>query len=136
MHNNRMHRLACVLASATLAKFKNPSTREYRSGEKFVHVRAHSWLLMYISRAFASYLWYIMSCEHFQYYQTLLNLPNTLLAQSDPHTTEAIIYQNCVILDKSRHWSLLLYKESLHIHRQKAELNHGTRASKELVIFN
>ncbi len=78
----------------------------------------------------------IMSCEHFQYYQTLLNLPNTLLAQFDPHTTEAIIYQNCVILDKSRHWSLLLYKESLHIHRQKPELNHGTRASKELVIFN
>ena len=79
---------------------------------------------------------HIMSCEHFQYYQTLLNLPNTLLAQFDPHTTEAIIYRNCVILDKSRHWSLLLYKESLHIHRQKPELNHGTRASKELVIFN
>ena len=82
---------------------------------------------------------HIMSCEHFQYYQTLLNLPNTLLAQFDPHTTEAIIYQNCVILDKSRHWSLLLYKESLHIYLfyiQKPELNHGTRASKELVIFN
>ena len=63
-------------------------------------------------------------------------LPNTLLDQFDPHTTEAIIYQNCTIIDKSRHWSLLLYKESLHIHRQKPELNHGTKASKELVIFN
>jgi hypothetical protein len=66
----------------------------------------------------------IMSCEHF-------HLPNTLLDQFDPHTTEAIIYQNCTIIDKSRHWSLLLYKESLHIHRQKT----GTKASKELVIF-
>ena len=78
----------------------------------------------------------VLSCEHFQYFQTLLNLPNTLLDQFDPHTTEAIIYQNCTIIDKSRHWSLLLYKESLHIHRQKPELNHGTKASKELVIFN
>jgi hypothetical protein len=36
---------------------------------------------------------HIMSCEHFQYFmQTLLNLPNTLLDQFDPHATEAIIY--------------------------------------------
>ena len=27
------------------------------------------------------------------------------------------------------------YKESLAIHRRKPELNHGTKASKELTIF-
>jgi hypothetical protein len=47
-----------------------------------------------------------------------------------------IILNNTVIIDKSMNWSLLLYKEALHIHRQHPELNHGTKASKELVIFN
>jgi hypothetical protein len=67
---------------------------------------------------------HIMSCEHFQYFQTLYltYLTCTLLDQFDPHTTEAIIHQNCTIIDKSRHWSLLLYKESLHIHRQNRNL--------------
>ena len=47
-----------------------------------------------------------------------------------------IVLNNTVIIDKSMNWSLLLYKEALHIHRQKPELNHETKASKELVIFN
>ena len=49
---------------------------------------------------------------------------------------ESLILDNCVIIDKSKHWSLLLFKESLHIQRQKPELNHGSKASKELCIFN
>ena len=40
------------------------------------------------------------------------------------------------IIDKSNHWSLLLYQESLAIQRYKPELNHGLKASKELIIFN
>ena len=46
-----------------------------------------------------------------------------------------LIFDNCKIIDKSDHWSLLLYEESLAKHRRKAELNHGTKASKELIIF-
>ena len=42
---------------------------------------------------------------------------------------ESLILDNCVIIDKSKHWSLLLFKESLHIQRQKPELNHGSKAS-------
>ena len=49
---------------------------------------------------------------------------------------ESLILDNCVIIDKSKHWPLLLFKESLHIQRQKPELNHGSKASKELCIFN
>jgi hypothetical protein len=33
-------------------------------------------------------------------------------------------------------YSLLLVKEALAIRRLKPELNHGTKASKELIIFN
>ena len=46
-----------------------------------------------------------------------------------------LIFNNCKIIDKSDHWSLLLYKESLAIRRRKPNLNHGAKASKELIIF-
>ena len=44
-------------------------------------------------------------------------------------------FNNFVIIDKADHWSALLYKEALAIHRQKPQLNHGTKATRELVIF-
>ena len=37
---------------------------------------------------------------------------------------------------KSNHWSLILYQESIDINRMKPSLNHGTKASKDLLIFN
>ena len=43
------------------------------------------------------------------------------------------IFTNSKIIDRSDHWSLLLFKEALAIRRLKPELNHGTKASKELV---
>ena len=52
----------------------------------------------------------------------------------DTYLTQ-LIFDNCKIIDKSDHWSLLLYKESFAINRRKPELNHGTKESKELIIF-
>ena len=78
---------------------------------------------------------HINSCEHFLYYRTLFNFPHTL-HNFDDLTSESMIFNNCNILDKSRHWSLLLFKESLHIYRHRPELNHRCKASKDLVIFN
>ena len=40
------------------------------------------------------------------------------------------------IIGKCRHWSLLLYLESIAINRHKPTMNHGTKASKDLLIFN
>ena len=40
-----------------------------------------------------------------------------------------------VIIDKSNHWSVLLFKEALTIHQQKPVLNHGAKASQELTVF-
>ena len=39
------------------------------------------------------------------------------------------ILNNCVIIDKANHWSVLLFKETSAIHRQKPVLNHGAKAS-------
>ena len=44
-------------------------------------------------------------------------------------------FNNFVIIDKAGHWSVLLYKEALAIRRQKPLLNHGTKATRELVII-
>ena len=79
---------------------------------------------------------HINSCEHFHYLQTLLNLPSNLLSLNEATNLLQLILNNCRIIDKAKQWSLPLFKEVLCIHRQKALLNHATKASRELVIFN
>jgi hypothetical protein len=75
------------------------------------------------------------SCESYLFiisiFKRLLVLPFNNL-----ELLPQIVLNNTVIIDKSMNWSLLLYKGALRIHRQKPELNHGTKSSKELVIFN
>ena len=46
------------------------------------------------------------------------------------------IFTNTKIIDKSKHWPLKLFQESIAINRLKPSLNHGTKASKDLLIFN
>ena len=67
------------------------------------------------------------------------NLNSNLLLSlpfNEPSLLIETVMENNVIIDKSKHWSILLLKEAFHIHRQKPILNHGTKASKELIIFN
>ena len=78
---------------------------------------------------------HINCCEHFQHIKSLMEL--------SPHSTNPIntnltelIFRSCKIIDRSDHWSLLLFKESLAIRRRKPDLNHGARVSKELIIFH
>ena len=47
-----------------------------------------------------------------------------------------LIFTNTKIIDKSKHWSLILFQESIAINRLKLSLNHGAKASKDLLIFN
>ena len=47
-----------------------------------------------------------------------------------------LIFTNTKIFDKSKHWSLMLFQESIAINRLKPSLNHGNKASKVLVIFD
>ena len=50
------------------------------------------------------------------------------------HLTHFLL-NNTVIIDKAKHWSANS-KESFAIRRQNPELNHGTKTSIELSIFN
>ena len=75
---------------------------------------------------------HINSCEHFSYLTNMLTL-NTDESQPNivVHLTNFLL-NNTIIIDKAKHWSALLFKESFAIRRQNPELNHGTKASIEL----
>ena len=47
-----------------------------------------------------------------------------------------VIFTNTKIIDKSKHWSLILFQESIAINRLKPSLNHRIKASKSLLTFN
>ncbi len=80
---------------------------------------------------------HLSSCEQFQHIKAILKLyPDDDAKSNKPYTMAEHVFQNTKIIDRSNHWSLLLYQKSLAIQRCKPELNHGIKASKELIIFN
>ena len=74
---------------------------------------------------------HINSCKQFQHVTKLLQI-----STDEPNTEQfdltSFLLNNSHIIDRAQHWSNLLFKEALTIRRQKPELNHGTRASREL----
>ena len=47
-----------------------------------------------------------------------------------------LVLSNTKVVDSSKNWNLLLYKEALHIKRRKSILNNGLKASRKLQLFN
>ena len=78
---------------------------------------------------------HINSCEQFKYLTNLLQL-NTGKYDNKQLDMTSFLVNNACIIDGVQHWSNLLFKEALAIHRQKPELNHGTKAPKELSVFS
>ena len=79
---------------------------------------------------------HIISCNEFNFVINLLELtPNDEVNNIKCLLTD-LIFTNTKIIDKSNHWSLILYQESIAINRMKPSLNNGTKASKDLLIFN
>ena len=59
---------------------------------------------------------HINSCEHFQHIKSLMELSTDLPNVIHTNITE-LLFNSCKVIDKSDHWSLLLFKESLAIRR-------------------
>ena len=78
---------------------------------------------------------HINNCVHFTYITNLLKLNIDESDTNEQFDLTLILLHNSIILDKAKHWSVLLFKEPLAIHRQKPELNHGIKASRELAVF-
>ena len=77
---------------------------------------------------------HINTCEHFKYLTNLLQL-NTDEPNTEQFDMTSFLLNNSYIIDRAQHWSNLLFKEALAIRRQKPELNHGTKAFRELAVF-
>ena len=74
------------------------------------------------------------SCVDFNYLYNIVNLP-CALEQDEPIQLCELIMSNTEIIDRDKHWSLLLFKEALALRRNDPALNHGLKASKELALF-
>ena len=77
---------------------------------------------------------HVEHCPNFNHLHDILNLPHTLLNHNPVNLYETI-FDSVKIIDKSSHWSLLLYKEALAIRQQNPKLNHGLKASKDFKVF-
>jgi hypothetical protein len=72
---------------------------------------------------------HINACEHFTYITNLMTLNIDDSDTNERFDLTLFLLHNSIILDKAKHWSVLLFKEALAIHRQKPELNHCIKAS-------
>ena len=79
---------------------------------------------------------HICNCNEFNFIKNLLELSPYDEDSNIKCSLTDLIFTNTKIIDKSKHWSLKLFQESIAINRLKPSLNHGTKASKVLLIFN
>ena len=79
---------------------------------------------------------HICSCNEYNFIKNMLE-PSPWDEDSNIKCSLTdLIFTNTKIIDKSKHWSLKPFQESIAINRLKLSLNHGTKASKDLLIFN
>ena len=66
---------------------------------------------------------HITSCNEFNFVINLLELtPNDEVNNNIKCSVTDLIFTNTKIIDKSNHWSLILYQESIAINRKKLSL--------------
>ena len=72
---------------------------------------------------------HICSCNEFNFIKNLLALSPYDKDSNIKCLLTDLIFTNTKIIDKSKHWSLILFQESIAMGRLKPSLNHGTKAS-------
>ena len=84
---------------------------------------------------------HLSKCEMLKETCNLYALPS-LYNESDPNKISltshilSAVSQNHEILDFSYNWSQLLFLEAYYIKKHDLVINHGLKASKELLLFN
>ena len=84
---------------------------------------------------------HLPECEMFKETCNLYTLPSLYNESGpneislSPHILSAVL-QNHEILDFNYNWSQLLFLEAYYIKKHDPVINHGLKASKELLLFN
>ena len=84
---------------------------------------------------------HLLECEMFKEACNLYALPS-LYNESDPNEISltspilSAVLQNHEILDFNYNWLQLLFLEAYYIKKHDPVINHGLKASKELLLFN
>ncbi len=79
---------------------------------------------------------HVISCNDFNFIKNLLEATLYHKEGNVKCLLTDFIFTDTKIIDKSKHWSLILLQEPIAINRMKPSLSHGTKASKDLLIFN
>jgi hypothetical protein len=156
--SNKIKRLACKPVkfkihwqSKRLGFFtstKDPTPKEFRSSlvYKFICPGCHDSyigktdrnLLTRIkehSKGESEIFHHITNCNNFKHIIDLFSLPDSNCDQTSVELHE-IILSNTKIIDTANHWAILLFKEAFAIKKHQSNLNHGLKASKDLILFN
>ena len=80
---------------------------------------------------------HIDNCDGVQFINAISHFPrlHTSPQRDDRSLHISTVQRNVVMIDQSDNWSVLLYKEALHIKQLKPALNQGLMASRDLQLF-
>ena len=120
-HSSSLHHITPPHSSSSLLRPSSALPPPQKSGPPLPFLRPSSAPKIRVER-YLYYCYYIPADDDTKSNQT------NILAEH--------VFRNTNVIDKSNHWSLLLYQESLAIQRCEPELNHGLKDSKELIIVN
>ena len=75
-------------------------------------------------------------CEHFTYITNLLKLNIDDSNTNERFDLTLFLLNKSTILDKAKHWSVLLFKEALAIHRQKPAWHQSVSRTDSFLIVD
>ena len=79
---------------------------------------------------------HLLYCNELNYLNNQMQLMLPELDETERRLTRInCIVDNTTIVDKSDNWNILLFKEALHIKKEKPSLNSGLKASRDLILF-
>lgn len=125
---DRLHQLS---KSCVVYQFVCPGCNKSYIGktERTLHERTQE----HSSRddsAIKQHMDYCMGCEH------IFSIHNMFHDDANRNVFRTnIVRQNTKIIDSSRNWNILLFKEAYFIKEKRPSLNNGVKASKELQLF-
>jgi hypothetical protein len=113
--------------SPIVYKFSCPGCSKSYNGntDRCIHTRLYELATTDKSKIYK----HINAFEHFTYITNLMKLNIDDSDTNERFDLTLFLLHNSIIVDKAKHWSVLLFKEALAIHGQKPELNHGIKAS-------